>query len=141
MSTPEWDSTSPPADLGGFNQLIGVRLTAWTYGRARLAVEVDERHMNSLGIAHGGVGASLLDTAMGMGVSYRGPDEPRGWCVTLTLNTQFLHPMKPGLITAESQRVGGGRQTVFMEAEVRDDENRVLMTGQGTFKVINRPAA
>ncbi|MBV7394084.1 PaaI family thioesterase [Mameliella sediminis] len=141
MTAITWDSQSVPLDLGGFNQMIGLKLVSWAPGRARLEMQVDERHLNSLGIMHGGVGASLLDTAMGMGVSYRGPDRPRGWCVTLSLNTQFIQPLRPGPVFAESRRIGGGKSVAFMEAELRDAEGALAMAGQGTFKLLDRPVS
>ena len=130
-----WDTDTGTVTLGGFNRLLGVRLEGWTHGAARLSLDVDDRHLNATGILHGGVGASLLDTAMGLGAAYRGTGRDRARCVTLALNTQFLAPVSPGGLSVVSRRVGGGASTVFMEADLYDAAGTVCLRGQGTFHI------
>jgi len=45
----------------GMARLMNMRLVEVEEGRAVFAVEPDERHYNGLGIAHGGLAATLLD--------------------------------------------------------------------------------
>lgn len=137
MEAPLWDSITTPKNLMGFSDLVGFRVSEWAIGSARLELEVNDAHLNYLGIMHGGVGATLLDAAMGIGLSNRGPGKPRGRSVTLSLNTQFVKAAHPGLLIAESRRVGGGQRTIFMEADIRDKRGTILMTGQGTFKLLD----
>src|ERR687889_2867577 len=49
----------------GMALLMNMRLVEVEEGRAVFAVEPDERHYNGLGIAHGGLAATLLDSALG----------------------------------------------------------------------------
>ena len=52
----------PPS---GMVQLLNLKLVEVSEGRAVFTVQPDERHYNGLGIAHGGLAAALLDSALG----------------------------------------------------------------------------
>src|SRR5437762_5320603 len=49
-------------------ELIGMWVAEASEGRAVIAIEPAEYHYNPLGIGHGGIAATLLDTAMGLAV-------------------------------------------------------------------------
>ena len=78
-----------------FSQLLGMRCLEREKGRARYELEVGPEHLNRRGVAHGGVVASLLDTALGASVvSTLTPEE---WTGTLELSVQFREPVRPGV--------------------------------------------
>ncbi|GHG80944.1 PaaI family thioesterase [Pseudodonghicola xiamenensis] len=131
-----WDQDMPNMDLGAFNRLVGVELDAWGPGLSRVVFDVEDKHMNGLGIAHGGSAMTGLDFAMGMAACYTPAGEPRRRCVTLSMNTQFLKALSPGRAVIEARQVGGGGKTVFLEAELRDAEADVCSRAQGVFRRI-----
>ncbi|MDK3018222.1 PaaI family thioesterase [Pseudodonghicola flavimaris] len=135
MSEQIWDSSLPEMDFGPFNQMVGVTLDAWAPGAARVVFEVEEKHLNGLGIAHGGAAMTVLDFAMGMGASYSESGAPRRRCVTLSMNTQFIKALTPGRAVIESRKVGGGAKTFFMEAELIDAAGDVCSRAQGVFRL------
>src|SRR5690242_17537880 len=49
-------------DLGGFNNLIGLRIVAASAARVEARMTIDERHLQAYGIIHGGVYASIAET-------------------------------------------------------------------------------
>src|SRR5258705_13692719 len=52
----------PPSAMG---ELMNFKLVEVSEGRAVFIIQPDERHYNGLGIAHGGLAATLLDSATG----------------------------------------------------------------------------
>src|SRR2546422_3152988 len=116
-----------------FSQLLGMRCLEREKGRARYELEVGPEHLNRRGVAHGGVVASLLDTAMGAAViSSIAPEE---WCGTLELSIQFREPVLPGTVTAEGRMARRGRTVAFAEGEIRDPAERILATAHGVWTI------
>ena len=102
-------------------------------GTVTVAMEVEERHANLQGLAHGGLLATLADTAMGLALRTRsGPDRRH---VTIHLDVQFRRPARPGTVRATGQVLEVGGRTGFAEATVLDGEDRVLATARGTYDV------
>lgn len=117
-----------------YQALLGFRLVHWSEGVARFEMPLSERLMNRYGIPHGGVYASLLDTAMGYCGSYTGDPDRRQLCMTLSLTTNFVDQPAGDMLLGEGRRVGGGRSTYYAEGTVTDRANRVVATGVGTFR-------
>src|SRR3546814_14953242 len=81
------DTHGPSAAFGA---LIGYRLVAWREDYAEIELELGPQHLNGHGIPHGGVIATLLDTACGYaGVYCPVPGNVRP-ALTLSLTTQFV---------------------------------------------------
>ncbi|MGG7567089.1 PaaI family thioesterase [Rhodovulum sp. DZ06] len=140
------DALSAPAiparhTLSGFNAEMGFELISWGEdGHARTRFMVQERHLNTAGIVHGGVLCSFLDFTSGMSGVYT-PDlgAPRA-CVTLSLTTGFVAPARRGPLLGFGQVVGGGRSIFHVDARIEDSEGRLVATAQGAFKR-SRPRA
>ncbi|RMD62858.1 MAG: PaaI family thioesterase [Alphaproteobacteria bacterium] len=120
---------------GPFATLVGYELTAWHTDEATVALSVTDRHINRSGVVHGGVIATLIDTACGFAGCYRPPPQEGRRAMTLALTTQFIAPAVAGMrITAHARRTGGGRQIFFASCEVRDQDGRLIASGEGTFR-------
>src|SRR3712207_4638784 len=79
---------------GGFAQRIGAQVEDADDGGARIAFEVREEHLNPAGTLHGGVLATLVDTAMGQAVrTTTGEGEVPA---TSQLTVTYLRPGTPG---------------------------------------------
>ena len=115
---------------GGFADLVGYELKVWQADYAELTLTVEPQHLNRSGIMHGGVLATLIDTACGYsGIYCAEPGRVRR-AVTLSLHSQFIGAAELGArLTVTGRRSGGGRRTFFSQAEVRDQEDRLI--GQG----------
>ncbi|MEM5278721.1 PaaI family thioesterase [Cupriavidus taiwanensis] len=74
--------------MAGFGQLY---LHA---ARRTLAVRIDESHLNNLGIPHGGMLATLADTAIGMMMSLETGRAKSA--VTVNLSLDYLDSARPG---------------------------------------------
>jgi acyl-CoA thioesterase len=90
---------------------------------------VTDELRNRLGILHGGVTATFIDTAMGSTV-FQDMGIERG-AVTLDLNIHFLSP--EGWLTAKSHIIKKGKTIVVLETKVTDEESRLIASASGTF--------
>ena len=116
-----------------FSKLLGMRCVHRESGQARYELEVSADHLNRRGVAHGGLVASLLDTALGASVvSSLTPEE---WTGTLELSIQFREPVRPGRVVAEGRLARRGRRVAFAEGEVRDASGRVLASAHGVWTI------
>ena len=109
---------------GGYAQRLGARAERAEDGRATVRFEATDEHLNPAGTVHGGVLATLVDTAMGLAVrSATGEDDVPA---TSQLTVTYLRPGKPGpLIVTAEVRTRGEHLTVC-EADVTQDDTEVV---------------
>lgn len=117
-----------------YQRHMGYRMTGWGAGFARFELTLCEEHENRHGLPHGGVYATLLDSAMGFSGCYTGDPEDRLMAVTMSLNTNFLARPTGKLLIAEGRRTGGGRTTFFAEGRITDGDGVPIATGTGVFR-------
>jgi uncharacterized protein (TIGR00369 family) len=95
-------------------------------GRVVVEMRAQEFHYNPLGGMHGGMIATLLDTAAGCAVhSSLGVGE--GY-TSLDLTTKFLRAVTvdSGLLRCEGTVLQRGRRTALAQAELRDDAGKLV---------------
>ncbi|GAA0630749.1 hotdog fold thioesterase [Streptomyces thermocarboxydovorans] len=105
---------------------LGFTLEEAEYGRAVFALVPGEEHYNPIGSVHGGVYATLLDSAAGCAVQ---TVLPQGMGYTsLDLTLKFLRPVTvdTGKVRAIGTVLNSGRRTALAQAELRDSEDRLL---------------
>ena len=97
-------------------------------GRAVFRLTPREFHYNPLGTVHGGVFATLLDSACGCAVHTTLPVGV--FYTSLDLSVKFLRPVtvETGPITAEGTVVHLGRRTALAEARITDAAGKVYVT-------------
>ena len=116
----------------GFTDLVGADAPTAEDGQARLEVDVNERHLNPAGSVHGGMLATLVDTAMGAAVRSAVEGEVPA---TSHLSVTYLRPGKPGrLLVTASVRKRGESLTVC-EADVTQD-GKSLVHALATFALL-----
>lgn len=124
-----------PPTISGFSELLGYRLTAWREDYAEVALQLGPQHLNVSGMPHGGVLATLIDTACGFAGCYCAVPGHRRRAMTLSLDTHFIGRARPDArLTTFARRIGGGRSTFFAQAEVRDEAGTLIATGGGAFR-------
>src|SRR4029079_2305281 len=72
--------------------LLAFELTRVEPGIAVFEIEADERHANPMGTVHGGILATIADSAMGM--AYVSELEDDETFTTLELKLNFLRPVR-----------------------------------------------
>jgi uncharacterized protein (TIGR00369 family) len=102
-------------------------------GRAVFTADPGEQHYNPIGVVHGGLAATLLDSAMGCAVH---TTLPAGWSYgTLDLSARFVRPITidTGRIVCEGVVVHRGSKTATTEGRVwAQDSGKLLAHGTGS---------
>ena len=124
------DETGP----GGYAGRLGARTEAADDGEARLRFEAHEEHLNPAGTLHGGVLATLVDTAMGQAV--RSATDDGDVPATSQLTVTYLRPGKPGPLTVTARVRTRGEHLTVCEADVEQD-GRELVHAVATFALLH----
>jgi uncharacterized protein (TIGR00369 family) len=119
---------------------LGIERVQSDEGRALLALEIKPAFRNSWKAAHGGVIMTMLDSAMSLAARMHLQGAPGG-ILTIEMNVKFISPGIGGRLTAEGKVIGGGRSTLFCEAEVRDEAGNLVAKGMGTLKAVRKKDA
>ncbi|RDD63678.1 PaaI family thioesterase [Ferruginivarius sediminum] len=129
------EKADPLTPHGGFADLVGYRIGDWESGHAEVILDVEARHLNRSGVAHGGVMSTLIDAACGYSGCYCTVPGNARRAMTLQLTTQFLGQVRHGdTLTATGRVVGGGRSVFFADCEVRTAKGELVGRGEGVFK-------
>ena len=117
-------------------RLLGFSLVEIEEGRAVFGVEPGEQHYNPIGLVHGGLLATLLDSAMGCAVHSTLP-AGTGYS-TLEIKVNFTRPVlaDTGPLRCESKLLHRGRQTATAEGRVVDGGGKVYAHGTTTCLVM-----
>jgi len=95
-----------------------------------------ERHYNPLGTVHGGIAATLLDSAMGVAV-HTTLDEGQTY-TTLELNVNYVGAMTQdtGPVVATGSVIHRGGRVATAEARLTDADGRLLAHGTSTCLIL-----
>ncbi len=131
-----------PATMSGYEQLMAIgegllppAPIAETLGMVNfggeigaISVELDPevRHYNPLGVVHGGVISTLLDTAAGCSV--HSTLEPGEGYTSLDLTVKFLRPVttESGRLRAVGEVIQRGRRTALAQAQLFDGNGKLV---------------
>ncbi|HTP54337.1 MAG TPA: PaaI family thioesterase [Thermoplasmata archaeon] len=120
----------------GFHHEVGFRVVAAESGRGVCTVtgRVERRHLNINGVVHGGVYATILDTAMGAAVV---SDLAVGeTTATTSLYVEFLRAAREGdTLTARGRIQRRGRHIAFVEGELTGADGQRLSQARGTWYI------
>ena len=116
--------------LNGFLDKIGGRLTAWELDRAVIELDVAPLHLNGIGVVHGGIMATLIDTVGARAAVFCIVPGNVRQAVTVSLNVNLVGNIGKGLLVAEA-RVRKSGKTIFVSScDVHDGEGNLLATGE-----------
>jgi len=123
-------------NMSGFREVLGFSIEEWSPGYAVITAPVQSKHMNRNGLVHGGVFASLLDSAAGLCGTYcMVPGNVRR-CITISMSTQFVNAVKEGILRVEARMVSRGRKIFFADVRITC-EDKVIATGQFSLKYVS----
>jgi uncharacterized protein (TIGR00369 family) len=117
-----------------FANWMGFEMTGVGPGSSELTLELAPHHLNPGGRAHGGVAASLLDSAIGLALRTLLPEGANH--ATLQLNVTYLRPAAGGRLIARATAVHRGRRIEYGEGTVFDADEHVVARGSATFVVL-----
>jgi len=119
---------------------LGFELMEVADGFARFQLLPGEHLYGSPNTVHGGVAATLLDSAMGAAVITT--LDAVTTCSTATMTVHFTRPINSRTVKvlAEGWVVHRGSRLVTGEGRLTDEQGRLLAHGSGTFALNDRPA-
>ncbi len=141
-TSPEPRPTRPVPDLiqaaqrGGFHHEVGFRVVPEQSGSGfcTVAGRVERRHLNINGVVHGGVYATILDTAMGGSVVSLLTDQET--TATTSLYVEFLRAAREGEhLSARGEVLRRGRHIAFAQGELVGSAGERLSQARGTWYI------
>ncbi len=102
-------------------------------GRIEIAFRPNATMLNPRGTVQGGFVAAMLDDTMGPAFvsSTGGAEAP----VTLDMNVTFVAPVHPGRVIGKGSVIGRTRQTAFLQAELFDEQGKLLARATSTARI------
>jgi uncharacterized protein (TIGR00369 family) len=156
--TYEWDDPAPTIragmSLGGLNylnairsgelpaapsmKLLGMRIAEVQEGRVVFALDPAEFHYNPMGVVHGGILATLLDSAMGSAVQSLAPAGV-GY-TTLEFKVNFVRAVteETGAVYAEGQVIHRGKRTAIAEGRLIDTNGTLYAHASTTCLLLSQ---
>lgn len=123
----------PPPPIA---QTLGFTLDRVVEGEVWFSCEPHESHYNPIGVVHGGLVCTLLDSALACaghtllpaGVGY----------TSIEIKVNYLRAVSPasGTLVAHGWVAKPGRRVAFVEGDVRDASDKVVATASGTCLVM-----
>ena len=118
-----------------FAQLIGMRLVELRPGEAVIKIDMRDDLRQPSGVLHGGVTATLIDTAMAFAViTQLGPSERSS---TVDLTVHYLRPHLTGTFTCTAKVVRAGKRIFTVSADVVNDDGKLIATAVSTYMKIS----
>jgi uncharacterized protein (TIGR00369 family) len=116
-----------------FYAWTGMRVLRVDTGEVDVAMDVGADRLNLRGLLHGGMIATLADTASGLAI--RSALDAGLAHATVQLDVQFLRPGGPGTIAGRGRAIRVGRSIAFAEADVVDADGALLARATATHAV------
>jgi uncharacterized protein (TIGR00369 family) len=121
-------------NTGAYPAHIAFRLTSVVEHGCSLELEVAAPHFQPFGIVHGGVIATLLDTATFWAGFYVLPED--SGLVNVDLKLNYLKAVTGGRLLASGRCLRAGRQLSYTEASVHDDKGELVAHGTSTLMAL-----
>jgi uncharacterized protein (TIGR00369 family) len=100
------------------SETLGAELLEQGEGRARIRFPVLPQYMNPAGQLQGGMFAVMMDNAMAIAAD---------GIATAAMQFSILRPATGGHVVASAEVVRAGRNLIYAEAEIRDEESGKLL--------------
>ena len=113
---------------------LGFKVLEFRKDYAQVALDLEPWHLNRLGVVHGGVLMTLLDTTCSMCGLYSADRDSRKASVTVSLNTNFIGQARHGRIVAVGTSTASGKSLYFASAEIRSEEGALLATATSVHR-------
>jgi len=120
---------------GPYFELLLMKVCELNTGYSNVEVELQNKHMNPFGAIHGGVYASLIDTAAYWAV-YCQIDENVGY-TSIDVCVNNLAMITEGKIIVEGKSIKIGKSLCMAEAIAKDSTGRILAHGTSKLMILD----
>lgn len=114
-----------------FAKLIGMRLEEMRRDHATISIDMRDDLRQPNGVLHGGVTATLIDTAMAFAVRTHLKDSERS--ATIDLTVHYLRPHESGRVTCTANVVRAGKRIFTVAADVQNEQGKLIATAVSTY--------
>jgi uncharacterized protein (TIGR00369 family) len=128
------DRRLPPPPMG---QVMRFDFLAVEPGRVVFACELDESAYNPIGVVHGGLVCTLLDSVAGCALHSALPADKGYTSVEIKVNYLRAVRLSSGLLTATGTVVKAGRRVGFTEGVVTDSSGALVATASSTLIIFD----
>jgi len=112
---------------------LGLELKDVSSGKATFEASMRDDLLQN-GILHGGVLASIVDSACA--VSAISLLYPRAYATTINLQVAYMKPVVQGKFRAEGRCLKAGRTIMFCEADVWNEQNELVCKASSELMVV-----
>jgi len=120
----------PPDFTAPFDTEIGLVYTEVTPDGAKAELEVKPALHQPMGIVHGGVYATIIESMASVSAYTWLAAHGGGNVVGVNNNTDFLRAISSGRVYGESEPLHRGRRQQLWLVTVKDEKDRVIARGQ-----------
>lgn len=111
-----------------------MRLVDISLDEAQVTLDLADCHLQPFGVVHGGVLATLIDTATFWAVFLRLPED--AGLVNIDLKLNYLKPVQRGRLNAYGRAIRIGNSISYSEARVVDGEGNLFAHGTSTLMTL-----
>ena len=122
---------------GTFWDYVGCEVVEINDKYVVVSLDILPHHLNLIGILHGGVHATLIDSTMGFIAMLARPEHS---VVTVNLNLNYVAPIEKGKVLVTAEIVHASRKLITTQAFARREDGELLALGTGTFRVLDKKA-
>jgi len=123
----------PPPPIA---KLLSMELVEVEEGKAVFQLTPAEQHYNPIGVVHGGIAFTMLDSAMGCCVQTLLPAGKGYTTLEIKANLVRAITLQTGPIRATGKVVHMGRQTATAEGRLEDSQGKLLAHGTTTCIIL-----
>lgn len=105
---------------------IGMDVKEIANGKARIELLM-KKELSQNGMIHGGVLASLIDASCACAAF--SATSFVGFITTIDLQVSFLKPVSKGMVVASAECLRAGKNVLFCESKIRNEEGELVCVG------------
>jgi len=137
MSSSDQRASNGVALESPFIDTLGVELVKAQDGESEVRLPLRDEHLNTWGIAHGGVTMTMLDASLALAARSVAGDGIG--VVTVEMKVNFMQPGR-GELRGYGRVLHRSTTMAYCEGEIRDSEGHFVAKALGTFKYMRRLA-
>lgn len=120
-----------------FNKLVGIRLVRVHKDGVTVACKVRPDLLNTAGVLHGGVTATLADAALGIAITMR---LGRVAATTVEMKLNFMRPVASGKVTARARILRMGSTLCIGRVDLFNDSRELVGAALLTYMLLKSPS-
>ncbi|MCK6256885.1 PaaI family thioesterase [Fictibacillus sp. KIGAM418] len=118
------------------SSLMDMKLNIINDHKLEITVPITPLLSNTIGIVHGGLTATLMDTAMGTAANQTLSEGSAA--VTVEMKVNFTSPGTGSFLRCEAEVLNRGKKVIVTESKVYGDQNQLIAVSTGTFFIVRK---